>query len=187
MACASNELLSSLMVGGDRAHVSASSCHHPCLCYRHVRWCRCGHTHVVVMFPSSLSSVRSRTFCLRVHLIALWYLRHAVLIESRSSSCGHHDLPIAHRVEPWAHEARISIIVRSGRAGAAARFVIVVVCPPSSLPLTCQVMWVRLRTHRHCAVAGSASEPFSSLIAEGRRGDAWCIEHMEVAGGDVGP
>ena len=159
--------------------------------YRHrpVGWCGCGHARVivslmamghqrhcvVVMFPSSLSSAQSRTRCLRVFLVARRGRRGSFAMPS-SSSCGRRDLPVTCRVEAWAHGTRITVVVPSDRAGAAARFVVIVVCPPSSLPLPCQVMWVwvRLRTRRHRAVAGSASEPFGLLTAQ---------EGMEVAGG----
>ena len=67
-----------------------------------------------------------------------WHIRHAILVGSRPSSCGRRDLPIARCVEARAYGTRISVIVPSGRAGAAARFAVIVVCPPSSLPLPCQ-------------------------------------------------
>ena len=188
---APNKLLNSQMVGGDKAHVSASSCHHSCLCCHHIRWCRCGHAHIIVMFPLSLSSVRSHMFYLHVLLIVswpLWHLCHTILVESQSSSCSHCNLPITCHIKVWVHGAHISIVVRSGYAGIAACFVVVVMCPSSSLPLTCQMTCrVQLHTHQHCVVVGSTSEPFSSLTAEGCRGDKQCVEHMEVADGDVGP
>ena len=160
------------MVGGDRAHVSASSRRRHCLCCPHVGWCGCGHARVVVsliamgyqrhcvvvMFTSTLS-VQSRTHC----PASSSHLRHAILVELWSSRPPHRMS--CRSAGTWGtHQCRCPV-GSCGRSRALRRHR----CVPTFVPAVAVSGDVG-------AVAGSASEPFGSLIAEGRRGDAWYVE-----------